>query len=187
MTKKVKKIKTACLIALLIFLTLPLKPVCAQLSEYILKAVFLERFARFIEWPEESELTDYSKPFIIAIIGEDPFGPDLEKIYSTQKIRNKRVEIRYISHANAIDECHMLFISRDQKRDLSEIIAKTRDKPILTVADTKGFADNGVYINFYLEKTMLRFEINASAVKKSKLRMSYMLLQQARIVGSLKE
>ncbi len=46
----------------------------AQLSEYDVKAVFLSRIAEYIEWPEQADAEEDSEPFVIAVIGENPFG-----------------------------------------------------------------------------------------------------------------
>ena len=81
-----------------------------------------------------------------------------------------------------IPECHILFISGSYKERLKEILACTRNRPILTVGDTEGFAEEGVLINFYLVGSKIKFEINEKAVQESGLVMSYRLLSLARIV-----
>lgn len=159
----------------------------AQQSEYTIKAVFLEHFTRFIEWPESSNIADTSSPFFIAIIGENPFGSILDQIYTEQKIRNKKVEILYITTPDEITDCHILFISSSNKEILTEILSRTRNKPILTVSDTNGFAENGVLINFFLTGDKIKFEINEKAAHESGLVMSYKLLNLARIVNQGKK
>jgi hypothetical protein len=62
------------------------------------------------------------------------------------------------------------------------ILSCTGNKPILTVSDTKGFAEKGVLINFYMMGDKIKFEINEKAVHESGLVMSYRLLNLARIV-----
>ncbi|TLY91327.1 MAG: YfiR family protein [Gammaproteobacteria bacterium] len=42
-------------------------------SEYQLKAVFLFNFAQFVEWPPAA-LPRESAPFVIGVLGKDPFG-----------------------------------------------------------------------------------------------------------------
>ena len=42
-------------------------------NEYSVKAVFLYSFGRYIEWPENT-FHNESDPFVIGIVGEDPFG-----------------------------------------------------------------------------------------------------------------
>lgn len=159
----------------------------AQQSEYTIKAVFLEHFTRFIEWPESFEIADTSYPFYVAVIGENPFGSILDQIYSDQKIKNRKVEIQYISTPDEITDCHILFISSSNKEILPEILSRTRNKPILTVSDTNGFAEHGVLINFYLTGSKIKFEINEKAVHESGLVMSYRLLSLARIVDQVRE
>lgn len=158
----------------------------AQQSEYTIKAVFLEHFTRFIEWPESSGIADTSTPFVVVVIGENPFGSILEEIYAKQKMKNKKVEIRYILTPDEIDDCHILFISSSNKNILPEILSRTRNKPILTVSDTEGFAQMKVLINFYQSGNKIKFEINEKAVHESGLVMSYMLLNLAKIVNPVR-
>ncbi len=159
----------------------------AQQSEYTIKAVFLEHFTRFIEWPGSFGVADTSQPFYVAVIGENPFGSILDQIYSEQKIKNRSVEILYLSNPDEITDCHILFISSSNKEILPEVLSYTRHKPILTVGDTEGFAENGVLINFYLSGNRIKFEINEEAVHESGLIMSYRLLSLARIVKQARE
>jgi len=169
-------------VSLFLFLFLPVVTL-AQESEYNVKAVLLERLTRFIEWPEESTVNDTSQSFILGIIGKNPFGSILEQVYSNQKIKDKKVEIRYISKIKKIPGCHLLFISQSEKKALSKILSFTRGKPILTIGDTKNYAEEGVLINFYFVENKTRFEINESEAQKSGLFISYRLLNLAKIVN----
>lgn len=155
----------------------------AQADEYTIKAVMLERFARFVEWPDQSDVADTAQPFVIAIIGENPFGPKPEEIYSAQKIKNRKVVIKYFSQLDEISNCNLLFISESERKNLSRILTFTRNKPILTVSDSKGFAQEGVLINLFLNDNKVNFEINETAVRESGLSMSYLLLRAGKIVN----
>ncbi len=173
---------------IIIYFVLLLLPISAfaQTSEYTIKAAFLERFTRFIEWPEESAVSDTTESFVLAIIGENPFGSILEQLYANQKIKNKEVEIQSLSNLDEISDCHLLFISKSKEKELSKILSLTKDKPILTISDANGFAENGVLINLYLAENKIRFEINETAVKISGLTISYLLLNAAKIVNPVK-
>ena len=155
----------------------------AQIEEYTLKAVYIEKFTRFIEWPKESGIDDTSKPFVIGVIGETPFEPVLKKSFSTRKIREKNAVVRRVSSLDEIAGCHLLFISNISKERLQKLLSSIKGKPILTVSDVEGFAMSGVLINFYVLKDKLRFEINESAVRESGLTFSYKLMQIAKIVN----
>ncbi|KAA3617951.1 MAG: YfiR family protein [Calditrichaeota bacterium] len=172
----------------LVFL-LTISPICnlplaAQTDEYTLKAAFLERFTRFIEWPGSSSVADPEKPFTITVIGQNPFNTLLGDIYDNHRVKNKYVRIRYINKINDIQDTDLLFISRSKKRSLAKIITRIADKPILTVGDSEDYAAQGVHINFYFSGTSIQFEINPEAMRGSQLQASFQLLKLARIVGT---
>lgn len=151
--------------------------------EYLLKAVFLERFTRFIEWPLYKKFDDHSEPFVIGVINSNPFNSMLETLYKNQNIKEKPVDIRYIKKIKEINGCHLLFIGNTSMNSLTRIIESIRDYPILTISDSKGYCHKGVHINMYIdENNQIRFEINNKAASHSGLSISYLLLKVARLV-----
>ncbi len=151
-------------------------------SETQVKAIFLERFTRFTQWPSDSNVHDPDKPFVLGVLDKGDFVKILREVYHQQKIKGKPVEIKVIHYLDSVLSCHLLFIGRSYKKELSWILAKTRNRPILTVSDTTGFANKGVLINLYLVNRKIRFEINQSALQRSGLKMSYNLLSLAKII-----
>lgn len=159
----------------------------SQANVYVLKAVYLEKFSRFVTWPEESAMNNPDEPFVISVMGKTPLANNLEQIYSIQKINNKRVIIKRISNLYEIENSHILVIAESERKNLQNIITLTKNLPVLTIAETTGFAEKGVLINFYEENNKLRFEINETAVLQSPLKMSFYLLNSAKIVNPVKE
>ena len=166
----------------IIILTTPSLSLFAQESEYEVKAHFLGRFAFFVDWPQASSVKDSAKPFVIGVFGKEPFNGLLDEIYKNEKIKGKDVYIPHINHLKEIDKCDMLFISTIKDDELEKILEITADKPVLTLADTPGYAEAGVLINLYKEQNKIRFEINYNAVKKTGLTFNYKLLELARII-----
>lgn len=165
-----------------------LVPAQQMTEEYSWKAVSFGKFSSFIKWPKKAKMDDKSLPFVVGVIGESPFGKILDIAYAEQKykIKGKIVQVRYIK-ADRLDEipgCHILFISSSCKDTLSNILAITREKPILTIADTKGYAERGVLINFFISKKKIRFEVNESLFTEAELKVDSRLLQMAKIVRS---
>ena len=158
--------------------------VSSQDREYQIKAEFLERFTRFIEWPADPAVSGPSNQFTLCIIGKDPFGPYLTELATAVKIQNKQILLRNIDSTKEIEACNLLFISNSEKLNLPNILNHTREKPILTVADSPGFGERGVLINFYQAEAFIRFEINRSAVEQSRLRFSSRLLKLGRLIDT---
>ena len=156
-------------------------------DEYYRKAALFKVLCQYIQWPKSSDVNDPLKPFVIGVIGSNPFGSILETAYSREenKIKNKKVEIRHISKMEEIENCHILFISKSLDKELEEILAFTTGKPILTIGETKGYAQRGVLFNLYISRNEIRFEINALALRESGLIPSSQLLSVAKIVGPL--
>jgi len=159
----------------------------SQTDVNTLKAVYLEKFSRFITWPEECNIDKIDEPFFISVIGNTKLTQSLELVYSQQEIYNKRVIIKEIHELKDIKDCHILFIADSEKKNIQKILDVTSGLPILTVAETDGMAEKGVIINFYEENNKLRFEINESTLLKSPLKMSYYLLSTARIIDPVSE
>jgi hypothetical protein len=155
--------------------------------EYRIKGVFLNRFADFIDWPLHSDTNNKSTPFVIGIIGENPFGNWLNILYNKKKIREKKVEIWFISNPKDILGCNLLFISETEKKNLNEIVSIADKNQTLTVGDTAGFAKKGVHINFYVEQGNMKFEVNETAIRESGFRVSYHMLKLARIINPWEE
>jgi len=155
-------------------------------DEYDLKAAFIEKFARFIDWPDDKfEKSDTF--FEITVLGKNPFGDKLDKLYSKQKIKNLPVKIKYVSTINEIGNPHLLFISPSMKNSIQAIINVVKDKSILTIGQTSGFCEKGVHINFKLIKSKLKFQINELSAKKSNLKINHLLLRNAEIIKTESE
>ena len=178
---KYNKSRISATALLLIFLSIGLHSVC-QSDEYLMKAGFIEKFTRFIQWPNDSVQADTINPFIITVLGENTFDGTLNEFYSDTKIKKRNVVINYISNIDELGHSHILFISGSSKNNLEQILNIANQHAILTISETKGFAKKGVLINFYLEQNKIRFEINQKAFKDSGLKVSHMLLKIAKIV-----
>ena len=158
----------------------------SQPVEYTLKAVYIEKFTRFIEWPDSCNMDDKEKPFIIATLGETPFKKSLNNIFSIQKIYEKPVKIIHLNSPKPGEKCHILFISGEMQDIVESITDELGDKPVLTIGDTPGYCKKGVLINFFIEDDKLYFAINEESVEKSPLDFSFYLLNMAKIVKPLK-
>ena len=153
-----------------------------QSRESLVKAGYIEKFTHFVQWPETSTKSESIYVFTLAVIGENTFGNDLDNLFSKTKIKNNRVQIKYISSVDEIGDCLILFISGSEKNNLTRILQQTTGKPILTISDSKGFCIKGVIINMFQEGDYIRYEINRSALGKSGLIINSLLLNSAVII-----
>lgn len=146
-------------------------------TKYQVKAAFVYNFMKFITWPEES-LNGPDDKFIVAVIGEGRINEPLAKIHG--KLIDG-YEIRFIQFNNEEDLMfsHVLFINSSDDYTIAQVVAKTRDKPTLTIAHSNGFLKIGGMINFVIDEESVRFEMNNEAAKRSGLKISAKLLRLA--------
>src|SRR5208283_2536946 len=58
--------------------------------EYTIKGAFLYNFGRYVQWPATAFVDDHA-PFVIGVLGTDPFGAILDEIASSAKIDGRTV------------------------------------------------------------------------------------------------
>ena len=152
-----------------------------QEREYEVKAAYLYNYTKFVEYP--SGTLGPTESFVIGLIG-DPFEGSLSKLLAGKRVGDHSVVIKHIDVESA-KSCHVLFISRSAQPKLAAILAQVRGRPILTVADTSGWAERGVMVNMTLDQNRVRFEVNLAAAKASRLSVSARLLGLAqRVIGN---
>jgi hypothetical protein len=167
---------------LLPFASAPLDWAQAEPSgEYQLKAAFLFNFAKFIDWPTTS-FPNPQSPFVVCILGPDPFGHAIDEVLKGKTIADRPVAIVRIKTIAQVRQCHMVFISQSESFHLADIVQALHGSSVLLVGEADGFAEAGGTIQFALENNHVRFLINPDAAARAGLKVSSKLLSLARVV-----
>ena len=142
------------------------------------KAVFLYNFTQFVTWPPEA-FAGSNSPFVIGVLGTNPFGAYLEKVVEGETVSGRSIVIRYYTEAAAVQNCHLLFINKENPR---ETLTELAGNAILTVGDRESFIRSGGMISFYLDKNKIRFYINTKKAKAVNINISSKLLRLANVI-----
>jgi hypothetical protein len=151
-------------------------------DEARVKAEFLERFCRFVDWPAAAFAAP-DDPFELTVLGQGSVFPFLEQVARSQTVKNRRLQVHRVDRPEQVALAHVVWISADAMASLDAVLDRTRGRPILTVSDTPGAAERGVLINLRRDGPYVRFDINLAEVQASGLRFSSKLLRLGRIVG----
>jgi hypothetical protein len=158
-------------------------PASAQgARELDLKAVFLFNFIQFVDWPADA-FPEQTSPYIIGILGTDPFKSSLDAVVKDEIVRDRKVIVRRFTRVEDVGTCHVLYISNSEARHLDTILVALRGRPVLTVSDSDQFAFRGGMIRLYTEKTKVRLRINNEAARAAHLGISSKLLRVAEVVS----
>ena len=156
-------------------------------TPYQLKALYLHNFAKYTEWPKEV-LGDENAPFVLGILGKDPFGKDIE-IIEGKPIKGRKLTVKRFGTVQEVKDCHLLFISSSEADRLPQILKTLEKSCILTIAESEGFLQQSGMINLVVEQKgagsqSVAFEINRAAAEKVNLKLDTQLLKLAKRVKS---
>ncbi len=147
--------------------------------EYVVKTALLLKFLKYIEWPDDTNPGD---KITIVVVGRDPIDTYLDDI-TGKIVKGRTVVTRRIRHwedDSVLGDCHVVFISREERKRAEEIIATSKGRPVLTVGEFDGFVkDIGGMINMVVIDNNVRFQINQRSASEEGLRVPSSLLKSA--------
>jgi hypothetical protein len=150
----------------------------AQFQEFQVKAVYLYKFAPFVDWPANA-FPSPASPLVLCVAGEDPFGPMLDRAVAGQKIGTHPIQVRRLGRAEKPAGCHILYLGGSKAEAIADALAGVRGAPVLTVTDGAVAGDDRGVIHFVVKDRTIRFEIDDSAAAKNGLTISSKLLSLA--------
>ena len=151
----------------------------AQSEEYQVKAAFLYNFAKFVEWPAP---VAPSEPFVICILGQNPFGTALADAVREKVAGGRPFAVHLISDSPSKSSCQILFINSSDRQRFHSMAGNFKGSGMLTVGEASWFIADGGIINFKLVDGKIRFDISVQAAELAHLSISSKLLSLAQIV-----
>jgi len=144
--------------------------------EYNVKAATLYAFGRYVTWPD-SAFQGAADPFVIGVLGSNPFGDALDTIAAKKTIDGRPILVRQLASQSEYADCHIVFVTHavppEMEASLFRLVA---GQPLLLVGEMKGFAERGGIVNFYLSGGHVRFELNANKAVEANLGLNAKLL-----------
>lgn len=163
---------------------LPLHGIAAdresRVTEYRLKAVFLYNFTQFVEWPA-SAFADGQSPFTLCVLGEDPFGRDLDDVVQGETVGGRAMKVQRLADVPELRDkgtCQILFIGEPvDPVSVRDALAAKPHRAVLTVSDMESRLPEGVMIGFAREKQRIRLRVDGDAARAAGLTVSTKLLR----------
>jgi hypothetical protein len=152
-------------------------------SEYEIKAAFLYKFAAAVDWPA-GVFQHADEPLVVGVIGEDPFGDDLEQVLADKSVNGRPLALQRYAELALLRPCHVLFIAESEADRLDALLKRLTDLPVLVVTDNdvlveSAAAANGVMISFSTERRKIRFSVNKAALDRAGMSLTDELLELA--------
>ncbi len=149
----------------------------ADISETAVKAAFLPRFARYVSWPA-SAMPKGSDPFVLCVIGDDPFGATLDQAARSQSVDGRRIVVRRLDSSAGAAGCHIAFVDGSRGQPTGQLLASLARSPVLTVTDAASGGQRGM-VHFTVASGRVRFVIDEAEAEQRGLTISSRLLALA--------
>lgn len=167
-----------------------LVPAAAQAQgpqDVTVKASYLYKFSPFVTWPDKmgpSKMgTDPSSgPFTLCIVGDDPFGDQIDRAVAGQSLDGRPIQVLHIETIGPKSDCAIAYLGGSRAESVSEALRAVRGTPTLTVTDE---GDPPGIISFAVAEGHVRFRIDQVQARENGLVISSKLLDLALSVRTL--
>lgn len=134
------------------------------------KALFIYNFTKHIEWPESMKSGD----FVIGVVNEKNIYNNLLNIAQGKKAGNQNIVIKQFDSPEDIGNCHILFVSTSSSnnKNLEAVLQNTSKTNTLLVTERNGLAKKGACINFVIQNSKIKFELNKNTLMAQNLKVS---------------
>jgi hypothetical protein len=146
-----------------------------QALEYQVKGAFLSKFGLYMDW-SDAAANAANRPFQLCILGDDPFGPRLEKIVGEQVIKGRKIELRRLKTVDKESGCHILYIAASESARVGQILASMQGSGALTVTDGLPAGGPVGIVNFILKDDRVRFDIDDEMASRNGIYINASLL-----------
>lgn len=136
--------------------------------------------ADYITWPPRTGIAERGRPLVVGVLGESPIAPFL--FSSPVPVKGSLPTRTQLKGVSGVEACDVVFIAESESARLLEVLRAVRGRPILTVADTPGFCNRGVMVNFIVQQGTIFMEVNLTATRQAGLEIGSPVLRRARII-----
>ena len=163
---------------ILILFNLPCK---AQSDENIIKAAYIERITRFVEWPDSQSSKD-TGTFIIGVYRDNELYSILKIALRDKNIKNRKVTVIELANYENIVSCNLCYMSVISNNEIDKLMSVANKSGVLILSFGKDYGIKGIHINFYVEEKKLKFEINRQSVSAGNFKISSLLMNNSKII-----
>lgn len=149
-----------------------------QLNEQKVKAGLIYNFIKYSHWPE-GVFSGPEQPFQICLVGGDAFDGALDPMQG-RTAQKRIISIKRVSRPEMIYGCHVAFIHRNQKSNLSPLLETAKFQHILTVSDIDNFSALGGMVEFSNPRDRrVHLYLNHGAINEAGLQVGDQLVKLA--------
>ena len=151
-------------------------------AESQLKSVFLFNFVRLIEWPQNLKSSD---SFNLCSLENSEINDDLLRLQN-RVVRNKTVNVRFISDLKSADSCGLVYLEKGMF-DVANLSTIAKQNGVLLVSDKEDFVSCYGHIEIVVnpkKSNKLSLRVNKTNTDKDSFRVSSRILMRSTVLNT---
>ncbi len=154
------------------------------MSEHRLKAEYLFRLPRYIEWPAPAPDSTIKPdaPLIIGVVGSPEIEEDLLIIERDATTRHRKIVVRHLNQPSDGLDCDMVYLADPDRRTATSFLAPLRHSRTLTIGDGADFLSLGGAIRLQRRDNEIRIQIHLPNTTQAGFVVRSSLLRAADVI-----
>jgi hypothetical protein len=151
--------------------------------ESLVQATYLYKFIDYVEWPA-SEVPKPMTHITIGVIDADEVAAALNTLIAAHPNEVRKMTVKILKTNETLADIQILFIGHGNNAQIRDLLAGTRDLPMLTITAFDGALEFGSIINFIIIDGHIKFEISVNQATRNGLKISSRLLALAQKIDT---
>jgi hypothetical protein len=145
-----------------------------------MKADFLYNFLKFVTWPDSGQKN--TDDWQIGVIGDEAVIEVMRESFIRKRVDGRNIEVNSVDDKDDVERYHLLFITENYMETAADLVACSKNSPVLLVGEVVDFASNYGIIGFVRREDILRLEINPLRARNAGLIINHKLASLAELV-----
>ncbi|MCG8314983.1 MAG: YfiR family protein [Pseudomonadales bacterium] len=138
-----------------------------------------------MDWPSDA-FSSADSSLNICIVGNLPEKNIIRELQS-RTTRGRPLRVFAIDATANIAHCHIIYFRKAEKKQVRRMLEKTSNKPVLTVGEYSGFAEESGMVEFAVVNGRIRLFINHRRAKSYGIVISAQLLEIASVIETVEQ
>jgi hypothetical protein len=147
-------------------------------GETDIKAAMLFNFAYFVQWGSIAP-----EPVVICVANDRRMRRSLEDL-TVSRGQQKRIRVLDVAVRGETASCDVVYVVGEDAADQKTVLDAVAGRRVLTVGDSRRFAERGGAVGFFIEQNRVRFAVNLGSLQAAGIGLSSKVLSLAAIVRS---
>lgn len=137
---------------------------------YKVQSLFLYNFSKHVKWENSGNET-----FTIGVYGNPDAYAEIKKNLESKSIWGKNIKVVDITSNQELNNCHLAYIPKSDKKKILNLIGSTELSNTLLVTEDD-LMNDGAAISFVFEQSKMKFKISKTKIEQVGLKVSSTLI-----------